>query len=84
MFVEEDGPFDVFAIVRSFAGVEYDEYSNKVASNTLAKGLSCVGCISVWVSFLLFFVYLLDATLFTVIALPFAASAVAIIINKRL
>jgi hypothetical protein len=55
MLVSEDGPFDVFARMRRRAGlsaiplkIDGQVVQSQVASNTVAKGLTCVLCVSVW------------------------------------
>ena len=48
----EDGPWDIFAKFRYFVGVRYDEYNQPTLfKNTIAKGIVCVWCASVWFAF---------------------------------
>lgn len=84
MLVKDDGPFDCFASFRELVGVSYDEYSNVVYTNTLSKALTCVGCVSVWVSMFLFVICAINIMLFSAIVYPLAASAIATMINQRL
>ena len=53
MLVREDGPDDVFAKLRMFTGMKYDEYSNPYGTNLISSLLSCVWCTSVWVAFII-------------------------------
>lgn len=87
LFVDEAGPFDVFGRFRTWAGISYDEYSHKVASNQFAEGLMCFLCTSVWIGFGVF------ATIFASVAiaplawlwmalLPFALSGGAVFMKK--
>lgn len=49
---QEDGPWDMFAKFRNFVGVRYDEYSQPtIFKNTIAKGIVCIWCASVWFAF---------------------------------
>ncbi|GAB4565351.1 MAG: hypothetical protein Kow0047_15850 [Anaerolineae bacterium] len=56
MLVEEDGPWAIFARLRYRAGLRHAAVKgedgqvrvSRIASNTLAEGLSCVWCVSVW------------------------------------
>ena len=51
MVVREDGPFSAFARLRKLIGVRYDAHSVAYGTNTLAEGILCVWCASVWFSF---------------------------------
>lgn len=44
----EDGPFDMFAKLRDFSGVEFDDFSQCEGTNVFSKGLCCFLCTSVW------------------------------------
>lgn len=81
LLVREDGPGDVFAKLRTFSGVRYDEHSNSYGTNILSSALTCVWCTSVWVGF---FVAFLDkpAKLHTFLQRALALSASAIIIDE--
>lgn len=78
LIVYEDGPLDVFARVRRAAGVDQPgELTN------LAKGLSCLWCVSVWVGAVvaLAFIQYWDGTVFRLL-LPFALSGGAIAVDR--
>lgn len=44
----EEGPFEVFARFRDWAGVRYDEQSQPVSDKQIGKMLCCFWCTSVW------------------------------------
>lgn len=55
LIVHEDGPWDVFAHLRYLAGVRWivrqgptGPTPTRVAITPLAKGLTCLWCVSVW------------------------------------
>ncbi len=77
----EDGPGEVFAKIRSKLGVKYDEHSKAYGTNIVAEAVCCIFCLSVW--FGLFWTILYPAWQLSIyLALPFALSAVAIIIEE--
>ena len=60
MLVKEDGPWNVFSKLRHKAGLEQIVFETPEgkqigwsAKNTLAEGLTCVWCVSVWTATLL-------------------------------
>ena len=74
----EDGPDQIFAKLRHWAGVRYDEHSQPYGETELAKGLLCLWCNSVWVGTLFTFLHLLAPGVAFVLAFPLALSAGAI------
>ena len=81
MLVNEDGPYAIVARLRQLLGVRYDEYSHAYGLSMPGKLLTCVYCTSVWVGIAYVIIYLVNSFMATVVALPLALSAVAIIIN---
>lgn len=81
LLVWEDGPFEVFARFRRKCGVRYDESNMAYGTNWFAKGLICPACASVWFGILWGAGYILWMPTWKV-ALPFALSAMAIIIER--
>lgn len=79
LFVHEDAPFSLLSAFRHRIGIKYDENSKRVATNELAKLFSCVWCLSVWVGWLVAFLYYRSAE-FVVYGLAY--STVAIVIEK--
>ena len=81
LFSQEDGPFDVFIRFRHIVGVRYDDHGVPYGLNVLSKGMICVACCSLWIGFLWAGLYYLwrDSVW---IALPFALSAGAIMIER--
>ena len=82
LFVNEDGPFMVFAEVRHLVGVRYNESSEVVGSNELAKLLTCVFCFSVWIGLIVAVAYYSYPIPTYWVCLPFALSALAISLDK--
>jgi len=83
LFVNEDGPFEVFAKLRKILGVAYTPEGEPYGLNWFAKGLACFRCASVWVSFVIVLTYCFWESIVIVI-LPFAISAVAIAVEEIL
>jgi len=83
LFVWEDGPFEVFIRIRYLFGVRYDEQNLAYGTNWLAKGIICPACASVWFGILWGILYWLWQPTWW-LALPFALSAVAIILEQWL
>lgn len=80
LFVEEDGPFDIFARLRSLIGVYYDEFSVKQSKNEIARGLTCVWCASIWFGFLASFFseYSVNIHSFVIVWLGLSGAAIVI------
>jgi len=81
LLVWEDGPFEVFAKLRYFLGVRYDETSQPYGTNWFAKGVVCPACASVWFGTAWGVAYLIWPQVWWV-ALPFALSAGAIALER--
>ena len=84
LFVNEHGPFDVFDKIRHFLGVKYNEESKPYGTSFFSKLFSCVWCLSVWVGLFLAGVYFISNDLAFWMSLPFALSAVAVIIEETI
>lgn len=91
MLVKEDGPFEMFSKLRKLAGIEQivinDDNTIDVAltaKNTLAEGLLCVWCVSVWTATLLYVGTLIQPlhTPFMWLSSILAISAIAIIVQE--
>ena len=82
LIVNEDGPFELLLRLRYVLGVRYDEHSEVYGTNVIAKALMCVWCASLWVAAFWAVLFLIYPKIGTIIALPFALSAVAIMIER--
>ena len=51
LLVNEDGPYDIFARIRKFIGVYYDEMNEPQGKNVIAEAITCIWCASVWIAF---------------------------------
>lgn len=79
---KEDGPFDIAARFRTWAGIKFDEYSNPYSTGQLSAAINCPYCLSVWigigVTILLGIAALLNVeTIALYLLLPFALSGLA-------
>ena len=83
MLVYEEGPFDIFVVLRNTVGVKYDSMANAYGINVIAKLFSCIWCLSFWVGAVLTILYVFMGDIAIVLCLPFAISAVAIIIHTK-
>lgn len=86
LFVNEDGPFEVFRNFRLWSGIQYDDFGmmNMIPNSFFAGVLSCVWCCSIWISFFLTAIWLFYPEIALKASVPFAFSAVAIIIDTRI
>ena len=91
MLVKEDGPWAVFARLRTRAGLHQIVIQNGAqtdiawaADNTLAEGLQCVWCVSIWIATLFSLTLLVPVLQLPVLWLGrlCALSACAIIVNE--
>jgi hypothetical protein len=82
LLIDEDGPWDIFARLRYKAGVRYDEHSVPYGQNVLASLLTCMWCGSVWVGGAMAVAYLTVGSLTTLLCLPLALSAAAIVLSR--
>ena len=78
----EDGPFEILERLRLMLGVKHTDYG-RYSNNELARGILCLWCNSVWVGGLFTLWYWLHHSAVWV-ALPFALSAVAILIDEHI
>lgn len=82
LLVKEDGPWDLFARLRSSAGVKFDAHSEPYAETFFGSLLMCVWCTSVWVGGFLALAFLLAASVTLILCLPFALSAFTISLQR--
>lgn len=66
--------------LRAAVGVKYNEYSECVGSNIVARALCCHKCTSVWVAIAA--VLFIQSTLWDAIPMVLALSTGSIVINK--
>jgi hypothetical protein len=84
MLVNEDGPLHIFHKLRYMVGMRYDEQSIEYPTTPLSDLFACVWCMSVWVGIGATVVYLVSEAAAVSIAMPFALSAVTIMIEHKL
>lgn len=86
LLVRERGPFDVFVRIREKVGILHDDEKEPVGYPETFFGelLSCVWCSSIWVALLWGFVILILPLWSLKIAMIFAFSTIAIVIDKFL
>jgi len=80
---EEDGPWAVLAKLRHVLGVRYDEHNWPYGENEIAETLICMWCVTPWIGLIWALFYLLVPDVAFYVAMPFALSAAAILINAR-
>lgn len=84
LLVHEAGPYDIFHRVRKMAGITFDKESNKIADGELGRMLLCPWCTSLWVGLGLTVLYAISPPLSLYFSLPFALSAVCILVQELL
>lgn len=82
LLANEMGPADILESFRHRVGVRYDERNNRYGQNIVAEAMICVWCISIWIGIFLGLVWTFNGMAATTIAVPFALSAGAIIVEK--
>lgn len=82
MLVAEMGPFQMFARLRTLAGVSYTLEGEVVAPTVLAELFSCVWCMSRWIAAILTLLTLIMPTIMLWTMMIFAASTVAIFVER--
>lgn len=78
----QSGPFGILDKLRLAAGVRYDQLSVPYGTNGLSEGMLCIFCNSVWFGTGWMVLFLLDPIFAFYMALPFALSAAAILVEK--
>lgn len=73
---------EVLSILRSKAGMRYDELSQPVVeAGSMAEAMLCIYCNSIWIG--LFFTLLVFIPILAlIVALPFALSTTTILLDK--
>jgi len=82
LLVNEYGPFNLLERLRYRLGVRYDEDLHRIGTNIVAEAFTCVWCLSVWVGLILSIIFYIMPVFSIWIFLPFALSAVAIVIDR--
>lgn len=81
LLAREAGPFDLLSKLRYRLGVRYNERSQAYGTTSLSEGILCLWCNSVWIGIALTIAYLLIWQWVLWIALPFALSAGALLVE---
>lgn len=86
LFVQESGPFDIFTRIRELEGIRHDDEGNILATPNTFFGelLSCIWCSSLWVALFWGIVILVFPAVALKIAMVFAFSTIAVMIDKWL
>ena len=83
MLVAEAGPFDMMFYLRRLFGIKHDRFKIPVGIPDSFPGalFGCVWCMSVWVGMAFSFFFLLNPEFAFYLSMPFAYSAVAIVLD---
>lgn len=83
LLVNEAGPLNIFRRLREWAGIRHDDSGAAfmIPDNFMAQLFSCIWCFSVWVSFFFTAFWLLSPEWSLKLAVPFALSGVACLIE---
>ncbi len=84
LFVQEDGPFDVFIRFRERLGFHEDlSLDAVIPPDTFWGGLfSCVWCLSLWISAIIGVAWIFYPAIVLNVMVVFALSTMAIIVNR--
>lgn len=85
MLHDERGPASLFIFMRSLVGIGHDDNGNPFSypSNVVADALACPACLSVWVGFMVALLQKHAPGVASIVVLPFALSALAILFEKQ-
>jgi len=81
LLAQEAGPFDVFPRLRKVTGVTYDADGVPHGTGVIAEGITCIWCNSMWVGIVVALAWWLAPDIAFWLALPFALSACAVLID---
>jgi len=81
MLVWEDGPFELLFKFRAWLNVEEPE-KNEGAKYTLSLLFGCIYCCSFWTALFFTVLYLISVKWSAIIALPFALSSFAFVMER--
>jgi hypothetical protein len=86
LLAKERGPLDVFLKIREISGVVHDNDYNVVIipEKFFAQLISCVWCNSMYIGAFWALLFLFTGNMALFLALPFALSAVAVVLSKVL
>lgn len=82
--VHEDGPLNILAKLRQWAGVRQDEHGSQYGVNNFATGLICLYCNSIWTGAALALAHYLWPEIVLLAALPLALSAAVVLLDRYL
>jgi hypothetical protein len=82
LLATEPGPWDVFGKLRAFVGVRYGDGGAPYGTNVVSKAIICPWCSSIYIGAAWALFWWLAPAAAILLALPFALSAGAIIVNE--
>ena len=82
MITEEEGPGMIFSQLREISGAEYNGFPEQWDNLTwYGKLTQCPYCISVWISLLLYLVYIVNRNVFWAVTMTLSGSAATVLIE---
>ena len=84
LLVDEEGPFHVFAKLRHKVGVKHDAHNKRYGETFLSEILTCVYCVSVWISIIFVICDKIHKGSLISFSIPMALSAGAILVNSQI